>query len=520
MDSPRAAPSIDDYLRATTGAVPALISFFDEQHICRFANDHHAHWYGRTPEMLIGVHMREFLGEAAYVERLPHLDRVAAGEEVSFEAAVPHLDGGWREAAIRYVPRMGPNGFEGFHTLVIDLSRDHHRFHSVFDGTAVGFWEIDLTNMRAMLAKLAETVEDLSAHIAADVSVVRQALDVTPVLGLNAKASEMFGLERAAAIGRPLGNWCPDASLKAWNNNLLAYLAGEASYETETIMRREDGAGVEVLLSCAFPRRPEDQMIVIVGLVDISERVAKERALSRAQADLAHAARVATLGELTASIAHEVNQPLAAVLANGNAALRWLNRDEPNLDEVRAAIRRMMFEGGRASEIVARTRKMATKGGSEPTRFALAAMIEETVEITARQVSALGAHLSVTLDPALGFVFADRIQIQQVVINLIINAAQAMADLPPAALRRIEVVGRRAPSSVRLEVIDTGPGLTPEAQEKLFEAFYTTKMDGMGMGLSVARTIMEAHGGAIDAGTAPAGGAMFGLRLPTDELQT
>lgn len=136
----RHAPAI-----SPADAVPVLISYFDANHICRFANEHHNQWYGRSPAELVGLHMRDFLGEAAYQTRLPYLDVVAQGECVSLEAEVPHWSGVWRDAAIRYIPLMGARGFEGFHTLVFDLSREQHRFHSIFDGTAVGFWEIDLT---------------------------------------------------------------------------------------------------------------------------------------------------------------------------------------------------------------------------------------------------------------------------------------------------------------------------------------------------------------------------------------
>ena len=228
----------DESLQVTTDAIPALISFFDAGHICRYANDHHLAWYGRSAEGLIGLHMREFLGHEAYLQRRPFLDRVARGEQVSFEATVPHRLGGWRDAAIRYVPRIGPNGFEGFHTLVFDLSREQSRFHSIFDGTAVGFWEVDLTEMRTMLEGLAAEPEEIVRFAAADVSIVRRCLDVTPVVDLNAKASGMFRVDRSAALGRPLGEWVPDVGLPVWNRNLIAYLSGAESFEGETVMRR------------------------------------------------------------------------------------------------------------------------------------------------------------------------------------------------------------------------------------------------------------------------------------------
>lgn len=511
--TPQVEPWDGESLQLTTDAIPALISFFDANHICRYANDHHADWYGRSPGSLVGLHMREFLGDDAYEQRSVFLDRVAQGEQVSFEATVPHRFGGWREAAIRYVPRIGTKGFEGFHTLVFDLSREQHRFHSVFDGTAVGFWEIDLTDMRSMLASLAADPADLAAIIAADTSIVRQALTLTPVRDLNAKAAEMFRVDRSAAIGRPLGQWVPDSGLPAWNRNLLAYLQGADSFETETVMLRADGSTIAVLLSCAFPKQREDQVIVIVGIVDISARVSKEQELARVQAHLAHAARVATLGELMASIAHEVNQPLAAILANGNAAVRWLRRPEPDIGEALAALARMISEGARASEVIARTRRMAIKGEETRAPLSISEMIEDAVEITQRQVASLGASLSSSFAADLPDIVGDRIQLQQVVINLIVNAAQAMAPLTDRP-RDIVIRTSRVDGDIAIEVADSGPGLGAAACEQVFDAFYSTKADGMGMGLSIARTIVRAHGGSITATSPAGGGTCFRIVLP------
>ena len=513
---PALAVTVEE-LRTITDALPALISFFDAEHICRFANKHHSGWYGRTPEQLAGLHMREFLGDAAYESRKPQLDRVAAGQQVSFDAKVPHLDGTWRDAAIRYVPRMGAEGFEGMHVLVFDVAVQHHRFHSVFDGTAVGFWVIDLPDILTLFDDLGRPdVETLKATIAADPAFVRRALDTTMVLDINSKTSEMFGMSPDGARGQPLGKWCPDAALPAFTDNLLAFLSDVASFEAETVMSATDGRMIDVLLTCAFAKNAPGETAVVIGTTDITERVAREKLLARAQADLAHAARVATLGELMASIAHEVNQPLAAVVTNGNAALRWLNRPEPDILEAKEAIQRMVEEGTRASEIISRTRAMAVKGESRRTRFCVNLMIEETVAIVRRQVAALGAELTLRLSAGLPEIVADRIQMQQVAINLIINAAQAMAD-QPLGERLISISSGISDGAVAIEVADTGPGFDSATAARLFEAFYTTKDSGMGMGLSVTKSILEAHGGTILAGPVPGGGASFKFTVPLGE---
>lgn len=458
--------------------------------------------------------MREFLGPEAYTSRLEFLDRVAAGEQVSFNARVPHLDGSWRDAAIRYAPKRGPGGFEGVYILVFDIAAHEQRFHSVFDGTAVGFWKIDLAQAEELLAGLgARDTEELVGMVAADPGIVRQMLAVTPVLNMNAKAAEMFGVDPHQVRGEPLGGWCPDASLPTFTASLIAFLSGATSFQCETVMTGADGRAVHVLLTCAFAKNAPGEKSMIVGTTDISARIAKEQELARAQADLAHAARVATLGELMASIAHEVNQPLTAIVINGNAAMRWLNRPEPNPFEAKEAVLQMVSEATRASDIIARTRAMAVKGSGTRSVFSVNAMLEDTIALVARQVSTLGAELQLQLTCGLPEIYADRIQLQQVAINLVMNAAQAMSDQPEGS-RQIAIRSSLIGEQIAVEVADTGPGIHHDDPQQIFTDFYSTKATGMGMGLSVSRTIVEAHRGAIAFRSPPGGGALFVFTVP------
>lgn len=508
-----------DFGTLSLDAIPALVSFFDAGHVCRYANAHHRHWYGRTPEDLTGRHMREFLGDEAYASRQPYLARVAAGETVSFETTVPHHDGSWRDATVRYVPHRSATGIDGFFILVVDLAPQLHRYHRVFDATAVAFWEIDLADVHAWLASAKEAgIDDPIAFIRANPDFNRTSLDHCKVLDVNSRAEEMFGVSRAEAIATPFGKWCPPESEKLLEDNLVAYLTGARGFEGETVMTRADGTRFPVHISTAFPKQVVANPAGTFAIMDISERVAREQALARANADLVHAARVAALGELTASIAHEVNQPLGAVSANGMAALRWIGRDQPDLGEATAAINRMINEAGRASEIIARTRRLATKGTGDRTRLSPNAVVEESAAITRWQLASLGAELSIVLAPEVPDIVADRVQLQQVLINLLVNAAQAMADAGSSP-RRVEVSTRVEPGQIVIEVADTGPGISDEQGEQLFNAFYTTKPDGMGMGLSVAKTIVEAHGGRIAARGNAEGGATFGFTLPVGDAE-
>jgi len=495
-----------------------LISFFDAAHICRFANDHHRSWYGRTPQELIGTHMRDFLGVEAYEARRPHLDRIAAGETVAFETTVPHKDGTPREAAIRYVPQMGPAGFEGFFTLVIDIAPQLHRFNRIFEATVVAFWEIDLGGMHDWLNQIAATGMDPVTAVRNNPQISRISLDRCPVINLNSRAEEMFGVSREEALATPFGRWCPPASEQTLLDNLIAYLSGAPGFEGETVMRRSDGSLFPVHLSAAFPKEAIHRPAGTFAIMDITDRISREQALATAHAELAHAARIATLGELTASIAHEVNQPLAAVVTNGNAALRWLRRSTPDLGEAAEAIERMIAEGTRAAQIITRTRQMAQKATGDRALLSCNSMISEAVAIVDRQIAGLGAEIRLSLADDLPLLHADRVQLQQVVINLLVNAAQAM-DEHGSTTRDIGVSTLRQDDAVLIEVTDTGPGFTAEQAAQLFNAFYTTKDNGMGIGLSVSKTIVEAHGGTICVAPSQRGGAHFHVRLPVADVE-
>ncbi len=219
------------------------------------------------------------------------------------------------------------------------------------------------------------------------------------------------------------------------------------------------------------------------------------------------------LGEMVASITHEVNQPLAAVVTSGHAALRWLARGEPDVAEARLAIRQLIGEAERAAHIIHRTRQMAFKDTGEAKAFDLPAMLREAVEITRSQVKGLGATLALDIGGAAGEMMGDRIQLQQVVINLIVNAAQAMAEMPEGA-RQIVLHAQCGEASVSIRVEDEGPGFGKIAPDRVFEAFFTTKQGGMGMGLSVSKSIVESHGGTIEARPRPQGGTIFQVSLP------
>jgi C4-dicarboxylate-specific signal transduction histidine kinase len=231
------------------------------------------------------------------------------------------------------------------------------------------------------------------------------------------------------------------------------------------------------------------------------------------QAEFAHAARVSMLGELTASIAHEVNQPLAAIATNASAGLRWLDRAEPNISEVRALTQRIIADAQRAADIIARVRDMAGHRTPEPASLAINDLVEEAMLFLAHELQGQRVRLTLALANRLPHVLVDRTQIQQVVVNLAVNGVQAMTQVSPER-RHLTVRTSLADGAVRVAVEDTGPGVSAIDQPRVFDSFFTTKRDGMGMGLPICRSIVESHGGAIDARNLESGGAVFAFTLP------
>jgi len=266
--------------------------------------------------------------------------------------------------------------------------------------------------------------------------------------------------------------------------------------------------------------RPPDQelleMMATIGsqMGQFIERKRAQDALLRAQVELAHVARMATLGELAASIAHEINQPLAAIVTNADVCLRWLADEAPNLDKGREAARRIVRDGQRAGEVIARIRALVRKADTETAPLSINEILEEVAALTQAEVRryavALRMQLAADLPPVLG----DRVQLQQVILNLVMNAVEAMASVTDQPRELLIHSRRPEPDRVLVAVQDSGIGIDPESLEKVFDAFYTTKPQGMGMGLAISRSIIESHGGHLWATANAGGGAVFQFTLP------
>ncbi|CAM5775352.1 Adaptive-response sensory-kinase SasA [Labrys miyagiensis] len=290
-------------------------------------------------------------------------------------------------------------------------------------------------------------------------------------------------------------------------------LEGEASFDHVNRLLLPDGS-IRHVRSVGHRVIDEDGKPAVMGaIMDITAARLAEDSLAEAQAELAHVTRVATLGELTASIAHEVNQPLAGIVTNGEAALRWMARDVPELDEVKRSIERMISDGRRASEVIKRLRNLSRKGSAQTLAVDINEVIEDALPLVQREISNHRVALELDLAGGLPSIQGDKVQLQQVVINLMVNAVQAMNQRPDGP-RELIARSRLAGNEVCVAVQDSGPGIDANNEGRLFSAFFTTKPEGMGMGLSICRSIIDAHGGRIWASRNESLGATFQFALP------
>jgi PAS domain S-box-containing protein len=248
----------------------------------------------------------------------------------------------------------------------------------------------------------------------------------------------------------------------------------------------------------------------------ITERKRAEAALRSAQAELAHANRVITMGQLTASIAHEVSQPIAATVLNAQAALRWLGAQPPNLNEVRQTLGRIVDDSNRAGDVIGRIRALIKKAPPRKEGVEINKAILEVVALTHGEAAQSGVSVRTQLADGLPLVQADRVQLQQVILNLIINAVEAMRDASEGARELLISTGGDASNGVLVSLRDTGPGLDPASLERFFEPFYTTKPSGLGIGLPICHSIIEEHGGRIWAAVNEPRGAVFHFTLPVE----
>lgn len=394
-----------------------------------------------------------------------------------------------------------------------DLQRSEDKFRKLFDAMSIGLLEYDFAEADRLLANYRmEGVTDLEQHLMTDPARMQALIDAMRVGAINHRALEIFGLGESdvqpTGIGWlwPQENWGIVA--RAVNGRFHKRLVAP----TDSRVRRRDGTEVDVNITLwAEPERRSDQP-VLCGVVDITDRLAAQQRLEVVRAEFAHASRIATLGELAASVAHEISQPLSAIITNSDTAIRTLDREPPRIALLRTLSRHTLGAANRAAEIVARIRSLGTPVTPAREPLALDEMVREALPFLRHEIKQSHVQYALRFAPDLPPVDGDRIQLQQVVVNLVLNAVQAMQDVAVED-RYIEIRTARDGDRASLVVDDRGSGFPESDRDRLFESFYTTKPQGMGIGLAVCRSIAESHGGTIHAERL-ARGARFVLSLP------
>jgi C4-dicarboxylate-specific signal transduction histidine kinase len=378
------------------------------------------------------------------------------------------------------------------------------RYRSIFNDAGFAVWESDWSETLALLRE-AESLsgdEPLEDWLAAHPDRLARAREASRLCDYNEAARRLFGFERGRRdlrVGRTALRFHGGDRALA-----LAYARlcqGARVVELEGQLPKPSGETVELVIRLTRLQGDRPWNSILAMAMDVTARKEAQAKLDAALAELAHVSRVTTLGQMAASIVHEVNQPLSAAIAYGRSGLRWLQREGPQARETAGRLEGAVANAGRAAEVIGRVRELARKSAPRSEPVALGALIDETLGLLRREVQDRGVRVRLAIAPETPEVAGDRVQIQQVLMNLVMNATQAMDAVEPA---RRELALTVAPEGglVKVSVRDRGGGLAELDERRIFDPFVTTKAHGLGIGLSICRSIVEGHGGRIWAASA------------------
>lgn len=481
-------------LQLTIDTIPAMVSTYWPDGTHSFVNQTWVNYVGLTLQDVANDRGKS-LFRPDDPERVLWQACLASGEPLSTEAPIRGADGVYRWHSIRRVPLRNSQG-----TIV--------KWYSI--GFNIEDRKRTETALQRSEAYLAEAQRlSLTGSFAWDTAVNSHfwSEETFQILGFerDIEPSMDLILQRVHPDDRRMMQLeLNNATNRAFNHDCEARLlmpGGQIKYLRVVVHRVTYDSGKEE---------------VVGALMDITAARNSQQALHAAQSALAHASRVATLGEISATIAHEVNQPLAAIVANGQACLRFLRHDDPDLDDVRGAVEWIVKDGNRAADVIERVRNLMKKADTRMLPLDINATVQEVAALLQREVIAQNVVLRLELQPAMPPVVADRVQIQQVIINLIMNGIEAMQAVTDQS--RVLVIRSRPDGAGRILVAvkDGGVGLDKVAADRVFEAFFSTKAGGLGMGLSICRSIVEVHGGRLWAtGNGKEPGSTFQFALPT-----
>lgn len=388
---------------------------------------------------------------------------------------------------------------------------------TLFERNGIALWREDWTAARdAVLAALESGERDMQAYFAARPNELRELRKKVIIKDANEIAVRQSGVATKAELIGPLDRILPDDdnTFVQW---LVALARGDTLYRSEARLHLADGVIKDTLFYATLPRDMRGFEDILVSDLDITAYKAAQSRVAQGEVEIARAARIATMGALTASIAHEVNSPLAAIVTSSEAALLWLRRENPDIQEAVTAMLTVNQQAIRAQSVVDRARAYVNHTPIAMTPQSIGALVCEAIQLVQRDLLSLRTAIHMDVPDQLPHVLADAVNIQQILVNLILNAAQAMEGKD--ALKEISISADVDKRMMIVSVCDSGPGIDPQLLQSIFDPFFTTKAQGMGMGLAICKTCIAAHGGELWVSNRPGQGAAFHFSLPLAQAE-
>lgn len=516
--------------RTTLSEQARLLELSHDTVVIRDPHDAIVYWndgaeelYGWTREEAIGRRCSELL-QCVFPRQ--EVDAALAREgQWSGEIKRTRRDGTQIVLASRWLLRRDPEGravgvIESSADMTEQLRADaerevsERRFRTIFETAGFAAWESDWTEAMRIGLEGAPRDETLEAWLVDRPDRIQQGTAAAVIRNANQAAADLFDVaSREDLVGANLcGRYAPDG-LAAFAHIVSRLVRGETSVDAETRLVTLSGRIADIVLRVSVLPEGKDWSHMLVMAYDVTERNEARTRLEQMSAELAHAGRVSMLGQLAASIAHEVNQPLTAIVNYGKSGGRWLNRPEPDLGEVQACLDKIVAGASRAAAVIDRVRGLARKAAPQSDALDLAELADDAIAFVQSEARSARVAIRRDLRPAPA-VTGDRVQVQQVLVNLLMNGIQAMRDTTDRPRELTIRVEPQTDATVRVAVRDRGTGFAPDGAARLFEPFFTTKSDGMGMGLSICRSIIEAQGGSISAANNEGPGATVAFTLP------
>ncbi|WP_246752736.1 ATP-binding protein [Sinorhizobium sp. BG8] len=394
-----------------------------------------------------------------------------------------------------------------------DLKASEARYRNLIDNVPLPLWQVDARSMTKLLDEPGLFAGNYGDVRGRSLEFLELANDTVVVTGVNESAVELLRASGSEDLLGPVGYLfaaSPDTAVRI----VEARFAQRRNHVEEMKVRAFDGQLLDVLLFATFPQTPDCADLALIMMVDVTAQRRTEQQLRKVQSDLVHASRVSALGELVATIAHEVRQPLSVIATDADTATRWLDRAEPNLPKARELMTRVAENAHRASRVIGRIQDMTAKRDPARTPVDINAIVEETTAFVSTEARLHAIVVSQRLQEGLPAVMGDRVQLQQVVVNLLLNSIQAIAGSGPERREITVETSYGGRGAISLTVHDTGGGIPPEHLDRIFDGFFSTKTDGIGIGLAICRSIVGEHEGTVRVDNAEGEGARFVVTLP------